>query len=285
MPKIGIVAAMEREVSPLIRGWKVRTLYRSGHVPRRYRIFEAVIEGNSGSVEISLICGGVGYEAARRATEFLILEVNPELVISVGFAGALDASLRVGDVVVPKAVINSADGSRTDMESGDGILVSSPAVAGKEQKARFAKAYGAFAVDMEAAAVAHGASARAIEFAAIKVISDAADFEMPALDRFVTSDGRFQTLRFACHAVLRPWLWGRTVELARNSSRASRALGGAITDYLRRKTKSLKASRSCSAISGANSAVDSLDSISEQEFAGAHTTVGTQAHTLSKPNK
>ena len=278
MPKIGIVAAMEREVAPLIRGWKVRTLYQSGHVSRRWRLFENTSEFE----EISLICGGVGYEAARRATEAVICEVNPELVISVGFAGALDASLRVGDVVLPKAVINSADGSRTDMESGDGILVSSPAVAGKEQKARFAKAYGAVAVDMEAAAVAHGASARGIEFAAIKVISDAADFEMPALDRFVTSDGRFQTLRFACHVGLRPWLWGRTMALARNSSRASQALSDAIMDYLRRENKNVKASRTHTAISGVNSAADSLDSRSEQEFAGAHTTAGPQAHTLGK---
>jgi adenosylhomocysteine nucleosidase len=278
MPKIGIVAAMEREVAPLIRGWKVRTLYQGGHPSRRYRLFENVSEG----YEVSLICGGVGYEAARRATEALIREVNPELVISVGFAGALDASLQVGDVVVPKAVINSADGSRTDMGSGEGVLVSSTTVAGREQKARFAKAYGAVAIDMEAAAVAHGALARGTEFVAIKVISDAADFEMPALDQFVASDGRFQTLRFACHVALRPRLWGRTIALARNSSHASQALSGAITDYLRRETKSVKGSRTHAATMVVNSAMDRVDSASEKEFAGAHTTTGPQAHTLSK---
>jgi adenosylhomocysteine nucleosidase len=282
MPKIGIVAAMEREVAPLIRGWKVRTLYQSGHVPRRYRLFETVIESVPENVDLSLICGGVGYEAARRATEALIREVSPELVISVGFAGALDASLQVGDVVVPKTVMNSADGSRTNMGSGEGVLVSTTAVAGKEQKARFAKAYGAVAVDMEAAAVAQGASARAIEFAAIKVISDAADFEMPALDRFITSDGRFQTLRFACHVGLRPWLWGRTIELARNSSRATRALSSAIRDYLRRENKSGKSSRTQTVIPGISSTAGTFDSGSEQGFAGAHTAAGPQAHTLSK---
>lgn len=282
MPKIGIVAAMEREVAPLIRGWKVRTLYQGGHASRQYRLFETVIESVPGNVDLSLICGGVGYEAARQATEALIRELKPELVISVGFAGALDASLRVGDVVVPKVVINSADSSRTHIESGAGILVSTTTVAGKEQKARFAKAYGAVAVDMEAAAVSQGALARGIEFAAIKVISDAADFEMPALDRFITSDGQFQTFRFACHVALRPWLWGETIALAQNSSRASQALSGSITDYFRRETKSVKGSRTHTAISGVNSAADTLDSITEQEFAGAHTTAGSQAHTLSK---
>jgi Nucleoside phosphorylase len=277
MPKIGIVAAMEREVAPLVRGWKVRTIYQSGDVPRRYRLFENTSKFGA----ISLICGGVGCEAARRATEALISELSPDLVISVGFAGALDVSSRVGDVIVPKAVINSADGSRTDMESGEGILVSTTMVVGKEQKARFAKAYGAVAVDMESAAVAQGALARGIEFAAIKVISDAADFEMPALDRFVTSDGRFLAVNFAFHVVMHPKLWGTAIALARNSSRASRTLSGAIMAYLRRDTNSTKASRIPTEISGVNSAADTLGSITEQEFAGAHTTAAPQAHTLS----
>jgi adenosylhomocysteine nucleosidase len=277
MRRVGIIAAMEREVAPLIRGWKVRSLDPGGHASGRYRIFENVIEG----CEVALICGGIGFECARRATEALIQEVNPEQVISVGFAGALDSSLQVGDVVMPKAVINSGDGSRTEVECGDGVLVSSATVAGKEQKTRFAKAYGAVAVDMEAAAVAQGAVARGVEFAAMKVISDAADFEMPALDRFVTKDGRFQTFRFAGHVGLRPWLWGTTIALARNSSRASHALSGAITEYVRRESGSVKAWRIGDAGSVGNSAGE-FDSTRRQEFAGAHTMAGPQAHTLVK---
>jgi adenosylhomocysteine nucleosidase len=272
MPKIGIIAAMEREVDPLIRGWNSRTLYQGGHASRRYRIFENVSEG----CEVSLICGGVGYEAARRATEALIQETNPELVISVGFAGALDRSLHVGDVIVPKLIINSADGSRTDVGSGDGILVSSATVAGKEQKGRFSRMYGGMAVDMEAAAVAQGALARGVGFAAVKVISDDVDFEMPALDRFVTSDGRFQTFRFSLHVVLHPKLWGRVIALARHGTHASRALSSAITEYLRRENNRLAASQTA-----ASTIVGNDDLMSEREFAGAHTTATPQAHTLS----
>ncbi len=143
--KIAIVAAMEREVRPLIRSWKVRVFEHGG---RRYRLFE--------NGDAALICGGIGAEAARRATEAAIREAHPARVISVGFAGALDSSLRVGDVLEPRTVINAADSARTDVGSGEGILVSSATVAGKEQKVRLGKAYGASAVDMEAAAVAQG---------------------------------------------------------------------------------------------------------------------------------
>jgi len=222
--KIAIIAAMEREVAPLIRSWKMRMIEHGG---RRYRLFE-----NGDAV---LACGGIGAEAARRATEAVIREVNPVRVISVGFAGALDASLQAGDIVEPRTVINSADGARTEVGSGEGILVSSAEVAGKEQKSRLSRAYGASAVDMEAAAVAQGAEARGVEFGALKAISDAADFSLPALDSFVADDGTFRSAKFACHVVLRPWLWWTTIALARNSSKASRSLCGALASYLDRE--------------------------------------------------
>ena len=231
MIKIAIIAAMEREVWPLVRRWKVHVIEQGG---RRYRLFE--------NGEAALICGGIGAEAARRATEAVIREVNPVRVISVGFAGALDGSLEVGDVLEPGAVINAADGVRTEVGSGEGILVSSATVAGKEQKARLRKAYGASAVDMEAAAVAQGAEARGVGFGALKAISDAADFSLPLMDgppdRFVASDGSFRTGKFAGHVALRPWLWWTTIAMARNSAKASRTLCGALVSYLGRQSMS-----------------------------------------------
>ena len=224
MSRIAIIAAMEREVRPLIRRWKVRMMEHGG---RRYRLFE--------NGEAVLVCGGIGAEAARRATEAVIREVSPVRVISVGFAGAVDGALQVGHVLEPRMVINAADGARTEVGSGEGILVSSATVADKAQKILLGKAYGAIAVDMEAAAVAQGAQARGVEFGALKAISDAADFKLPALDRFVAKDGSFHSVRFACHVALRPWLWGTTIALARNSSKASRALCGAIVSYLGRE--------------------------------------------------
>ena len=94
-------------MAPLIRRWKVRMMEHGG---RRYRLFE-----NGDAV---LVCGGIGAEAARRATEAVIREVHPVRVVSVGFAGALDGALQVGDVLEPRTVINAADGARTEVGSG-----------------------------------------------------------------------------------------------------------------------------------------------------------------------
>lgn len=225
MSRIAIIAAMEREVRPLIRRWKVRTLEHGG---RRYRLFE-----NGDAV---LVCGGIGPEAARRATEAVIVDTRPARVLSVGFAGAVDSTLRVADVFEPHTVINAQDGVRAEAGSGVGVLVSYASVAGKEQKARLGKAYGARAVDMEAASVAESAQARGVEFAVLKAISDDADFSMPTMEQFVSSDGQFRSVKFALHVALRPMLWGTALALARNSSKARRALCAAIVSYLNRET-------------------------------------------------
>jgi len=224
MSKLAIIAAMEREVAPLIRDWKVREIEHDG---RRYRLFE---DGDA-----VLICGGIGADAARRATEAVIQEARPVRVLSVGFAGGMDSTLNVGDVFEPRVVVNAGDGTRTDTGAGQGTLVSYGGVADQEQKQRLAKAYAAVAVDMEAAAVAQGAQSQGVEFAALKAISDVADFVMPPTERFVSSDGRFRSAAFGAHVAVRPWLWGSTITLARNSARASRALSAAIEAYVRRE--------------------------------------------------
>jgi adenosylhomocysteine nucleosidase len=227
-PRFAFVAALEREVAPLVRTWESRTLEYEG---RQYRLFE--------NGDAALVCGGMGAQAARRATEAVIREVRPERVVSVGFAGALDSTLKVAEVFEPHIVVNAADGVRTEAGSGRGTLVSYAAVAGIEQKQRLGTSYGAVAVDMEAAAVAQGAQVRGVEFAALKVISDAVDFSMPATERFIASDGQFHAGKFAFHVAVRPWLWGSTIALARNSARAGRMLCAAISSYLERERAKL----------------------------------------------
>jgi adenosylhomocysteine nucleosidase len=213
MPEVAMVAALERELWPLIRHWRVADREHGG---KNFRFFES-----DGSVAI---CGGIGPEAARRATEAIIALYRPGWVLSVGFAGALAGSLRVGEVFEARCVVDAKDGSKTDTGSGSGVLVSFSSVAGSEQKARLASAYGAQAVDMEAAAVAKGAEARGLRFAAIKVISDEAGFPMTPMERFVAGDGSFRSGKFAWYSAARPWTWPTVFRLARNSALAARSL-------------------------------------------------------------
>jgi len=213
MPRLAIVAALEREVRPLVKSWRVTDKEHDG---RRFRFFE--------NGEVVVVCGGIGAAASRRASEAVIAIFDPNIICSAGFAGALDPKLRVGDVVRPSSVINAGDGSRTVVEGGEGVLVSFASVASPLQKSKLRDSFGADVVDMEAAAVARSAEARHKQFTVVKAISDEMDFEFPAMDRFIDADGRFSQGRFAWYAGVRPWLWPRVMRLARNSKRASHAL-------------------------------------------------------------
>src|SRR3981081_3746470 len=70
-----------------------------------------------------------------------------------------------------------------------------------------------------------------ITFVGLKAISDEADFEMPPMERFIAGDGQLRTAAFAAYVAVRPWLWLRVFQLARNSSTAAAALCEWLEQY------------------------------------------------------
>jgi adenosylhomocysteine nucleosidase len=204
---------LQREIAPLVKNWK-RT--RREHEGRKFTFFE--------NEDIIAVCGGIGVEAARRASEAVIALYHPQHLQSVGFAGALNEALRVGEIFSPAFVIDARDGSRHDLGAGHGTLVTFMAVAGAHQKAKLAEAYGAIAVDMEAAAVGSAARAHGITFGSTKVISDDLNFEIPSMEPFINSEGQFRTASFVLFSTLRPWVWNSIARLASNTRKAEKAL-------------------------------------------------------------
>lgn len=217
--KVAIVVALEREVKSAIREWRVTDREHSG---RHFRFFE--------NERCVLVCGGIGAEPARRATEAVIALYQPELVISAGFAGALDQKMEVGEILLPGRVTDAGDGSTQQVGAGDDTLVSFGSVATRQQKEKLASAYSAQAVDMEAAAVARAAQLHGIPFKAVKAISDDKNFDMPELENFI-SDGQFSASMFVATAIIRPWLWPGILRLAKNSAKAAKSLSAWLDQY------------------------------------------------------
>ena len=222
MPKIAIIAALEREIHPLVKSWPATTVHHEGRAFTFYESDYAVA-----------VCDGIGAEPARRAAETIIVRYSPEVLISAGLAGALVPELHVGETIFPSTVIDTQDGSRHQTVIRDAalagsslartVLASYPEIASVAQKQQLAKSYGAHAVDMEAAAVARAAQAHNLSFLAVKAISDESDFELPEMSRFI-HDGKFHTKRFLLHVAVRPWLWLKMIRLARNTQLASHNL-------------------------------------------------------------
>jgi adenosylhomocysteine nucleosidase len=217
--RIAIVAALKREIAPLVKDWPVT---RFSHEGREFNFYES-------SYAVA-VCGGIGAEYARRASEAAVTKYSPQVLISVGVAGAAVPELHVGDTVFPTMVVDAGDGSRhvTLIRSAPIhssslariVLVSYPKVAGAEQKRQLAKSYGAHAVEMEAAGVARAAQVHGLQFLVVKAISDEVDFDLPELNRFVYG-GQFDTKSLILYLIPRPWLWLTMVRLARNTQLAS----------------------------------------------------------------
>jgi adenosylhomocysteine nucleosidase len=222
MPNIAIVAAIEREIWPLVKSWPTTRLVYEG---REFTFYE--------SDYAAAVCGGIGAEFGRRAAEAIIVRYSPEVLISVGVAGALVPELHIGDTVFPAVVIDARDGSRHESAIRDAalgkdplsrtILVSSSNVAGAAQKKQLAKSYGAHVVDMEGASVARAAQIHNLPFLAIKGISDDVNFEIGEMNRFIRN-GHFETTLFVLFLLPRPWLWLKMIRLARNTQLASHNL-------------------------------------------------------------
>jgi len=213
-----MIAALPREVKPLVRGWNAQRL--PGKI---------VVYSNDFAV---VACAGMGAERATLAVE-AALSVRPATVlISVGLAGACDPALRVGDIVRAGLVVDSRTGERFGDAQLPQVLVSAAGIASVREKARLYASYRASAVDMEAAAVARAAQMRGLSFKAIKAISDDAAFELKELARFGTKDGQFREAAFAAHAAVRPHLWTKLFQLAGNGHRAIAALTAELESQL-----------------------------------------------------
>ena len=220
--KVGIVSAMEREISWLLKNWKRGTIRDGSKVFGVWR---------SGSA--TYIASGIGREPGLLATRALVAGERPDILISAGFAGALTRNLSVGETIAPGTVIDGHTDERFPTQGGTGVLVSAAAIVDQCAKKQLEAQYAADAVDMEGAAVARVAQENGIPFCAVKSISDELGFAMPPFNAYVTPDGKLALERFAVHVAVRPAYWPSLVQLARNARKASLELSAALEHLLR----------------------------------------------------
>jgi adenosylhomocysteine nucleosidase len=223
MTRVALIAAMPRELKPIVGSWPHGT--RNG--------VEFWAQRNEEEEWIAA-CAGAGQAAATRA--FAALEEGGpiDLVLSLGWAGALRADIAPGSAHNVAGVIDARTGERflCDAGAGDLWLVTSPSVADEQEKRRLASAYRAALVDMEAAAIARLAAMREIPFYCIKGVSDSLDARMPDFSRFIEPNGRFKVGQFILFATLRPWYSPALVRMGENSRKAAQNIAQSLFDFL-----------------------------------------------------
>ena len=146
-----------------------------------------------------LIANGPGPRLVERALE---QKHHVDRILSIGFCGALDPALRIGDIVISGEV---PAGLGASFVQGDVISVDRVAFTARE-KCDLRRATGAAVVEMESAAVAQKAREWDVPFGCVRVVSDIAGEDLPLdFNRYRDADGRFERSRIALAALGRPF--------------------------------------------------------------------------------
>jgi len=129
------------------------------------------------------IITGIGKKSAGKAIQKID---SADLVISVGIAGAVREGIHIGDLIIPKIIIDYNDPEHKYeipfRIKKAGALVSVPKPFFEKEKLRIIKMCpDAIAVDMEASVIAGVLSKRNIPFLCIKAISDELDSKSKGL--------------------------------------------------------------------------------------------------------
>ena len=195
------------------------------------------VRGRLGAIGAVAVAVGVGGGAAR-----VVAAERPGLVISCGFAGALDPSLAPGDLVLASSVRDEAGESiaasepvlraaRRALDCGDpaclaeGELLCLTEVIATAEAKRALVHPGRLAVDLESAPAAHAARRAGVAWLALRVVLDPLDTDLPAFAQAARRSYLAPALR---HALRGPRAAAELAELARRARTASRSLARAL---------------------------------------------------------
>jgi len=208
-----MVAAEAREFEGILkRAGEVRALPWQGAAFSREAVWK-----NSRWL---LIANGPGPRLVERALE---QRHDVDRLLSVGFCGALDPALRIGDIVVSGEV---PKGLQASFVQGDVVSVDRVAFTARE-KSDLRAVTGAAVVEMESAAVAQKAREWDVPFGCVRVVSDVAGDDLPLdFNRYRDVDGRFERTRIVLAALGSPFtVLPGLVRLDRDCRRAAERLG------------------------------------------------------------
>lgn len=220
--RIAILAALPREVVPLVRNWPTRTIVEDegAHL---WECESAVVA-----------CAGMGRKRVEHALELAEARESTfdrgsfSCILSVGYAGALRPCMRTDAKYWPATVIDAQTGERFECEGGNGTLVTSDHVVHTAEKRRLSQQWDADLVDMEAAAVARLAQTRNLPFRTLRVISDEAADKLPDLGQFTDELGRFREASFAVYLALHPWLIPSVLRMGKRAALGSQWIAEAL---------------------------------------------------------
>lgn len=229
---IAVTFALPAESSQFLR--RVRNKSRADRNGIR------IVRGTIDDRAIEILHTGVGEKICRERIGKFLEDARFRVLISAGFAGALNDQLQVNDLLLAKNFstvdLKQAQISLSSLSLGTADLLTLPAlIDSREERERVARESGAAAVDMETECIARACSTRAIPLLSLRVVTDTPRQPFPAPPNVLFDIERQRTHMAALAQFLltHPNRIPRLVQFARRIARARMILMTALLDVIR----------------------------------------------------
>lgn len=185
---------------------------------------------------VTILVTGMGAAAAERAVKAKLAADAWSLVLTCGFAGALNSTLRLGTIVCDtdeafplRQALLDAGAVAARFHCAERV-----AVTGYE-KAMLRERTGADAVEMESDIIRQLCRERGIPSATVRAISDTAQEDLPLdFNALVNADGKLSLGKLARSVLRRPRKIPALIALGRHSKLAARRLAAVLRAVLAR---------------------------------------------------
>lgn len=185
--------------------------------------------------DVRVVVTGMGRQNAERSVRAALEQFSPACVLTCGFAGALDTTLHVGDVVFDSettpgriaAALAGLKAKPVQFHCSERVAVTA------KQKSALRAATKADAVEMESKVIHELCAARNVECATVRAISDAANEDLPLdFNTVMTAEQKLSAPRLAFAVLKSPRKVPALLRLGSNSALAARELARVLRSLI-----------------------------------------------------
>ena len=239
---IAIFGAVKEEIAGIKQAMNISDHMRLGKT--------SAWPGKWGKQSIVLVRSGVGQQRAEDATLQVIDRFKPSTLFSIGYAGAVQPELNVGDLVIADTIIEEKKKGKYSPDSDwlnraknvscpegfkaivGGLLTVDNVIYDSLSKQELGKNYSVQAVEMETSAIAKVAEEKDVPLLSLRVISDRLDQELLDSSSFLGSDGEISTLKAGWYVLTHPGSIKSALSLRSQTQIATQALTKFLFDLL-----------------------------------------------------
>lgn len=240
MKHICIICAIPQEIRPILHRFPaIKVACITDFTAWRFDAF-----GN----KVTLIRSGIGKSKAARAAS-AAAALNPQTIISAGFCGALSPEAATGETFLAEKLYSYSSGSITseitpDLELaariGAGVrkatFITSDEIIDKAHISRLLPdPADVNLLDMESISIAEVCRSHGIKFAAIRSVSDRAEYDPCKLFRRICDNGfNISMVKLTASLIKNPSILLELLQLSKHAGIAGKSLARAIEQALER---------------------------------------------------